>query len=49
MEGVSAAIVVILILLAVGVVVGPLLRLRKWLKNSPPGQEFQPPPDDGSE
>jgi hypothetical protein len=48
-EGMNAAIVVILILLAVGIVVAPLLRLKKWLKSSPPGQEFQPPLDDGSE
>ena len=33
---------------AVGIVVAPLLRLKKWLKSSPPGQEFQPPLDDGS-
>ncbi|HEY1840950.1 MAG TPA: hypothetical protein VGG53_12150 [Mycobacterium sp.] len=45
----NTAIVVILILLATGIVVGPLLRLRVWLKNSPPGQEFQPPRDEGSE
>jgi hypothetical protein len=45
----NTAIVVILILLATGVVVSPLLRLRAWLKNSPPGQEFQPPPDEESE
>jgi hypothetical protein len=42
----NAAIVVLLILLATGVVVGPLLRLRAWLKNSPPAQELQPPPPD---
>jgi hypothetical protein len=45
MEGVSAAIVVILILLAVSVVVGPLLRLRKWLKNSPPDLPSAPAGD----
>lgn len=48
-EGMNAAIVVILILLAIGIVVAPLLRLKKWLNSSPPGQEFQPPLDDGSE
>jgi hypothetical protein len=49
-EGMNAAIVVLLILLATGVVVAPLLRLRAWLKNSPPAQEFQPPsPDDEPE
>jgi hypothetical protein len=45
-EDVNAAIVVLLIVLATGVVVGPLLRLRAWLKNSPPADEFQPPPLD---
>jgi hypothetical protein len=49
-DGMNAAIVVLLILLATGVVVAPLLRLRAWLKNSPTAQEFQPPsPDDESE
>jgi hypothetical protein len=42
----NAAIVVLLILLAAGVVVGPLVRMRAWLKNSPPAQELQPPPSD---
>jgi hypothetical protein len=46
---VSAAIVVILILLAIGIVVESLLRLRKWLNNSPPGQDVHPPPDGGPE
>jgi hypothetical protein len=45
----NAAIVVLLILLATGVIVAPLLRLRAWLRNSPPAQEFQPPPDDEPE
>jgi hypothetical protein len=48
-EIVNAAIIVLLILLATGVVVSPLLRLRAWLKRSPPGQEFQPPPDEDAE
>jgi hypothetical protein len=46
-DGMNAAIVVLLILLATGVVVAPLIRLRAYLKNSMPAQEFQaPPPDD---
>jgi len=48
-EIVNAAIIVLLILLAAGVVVSPILRLRAWLKRSPPGQEFQPPPDEDAE
>jgi hypothetical protein len=48
-EIVNAAIIVLLILLAAGVVVSPLLRLRAWLKRTPPGQEFQPPPDEDAE
>jgi hypothetical protein len=48
-EIVNAAIIVLLILLATGVVVSPLLRLRAWLKRSPPGQEFQPPHDEDAE
>jgi hypothetical protein len=43
---VNAAIIVLLILLATGVVVSPLLRLRAWLKRTPPAQEFQSPPDE---
>jgi hypothetical protein len=36
-EGVGTAIVVtLLVLLAVGIVVDQLLRLRKWLKRPPP-------------
>ncbi|HYX98988.1 MAG TPA: hypothetical protein VE908_05470 [Mycobacterium sp.] len=42
----NAAIIALLILLATGIVVSPLLRLRAWLKRTPPAQEFQPPPDD---
>jgi hypothetical protein len=50
MEAMNAAIVVLLILLATGVVVGPLLRLRAWMRNSAPAQEFQQePPDDEAE
>jgi hypothetical protein len=46
---VTAAIVVILALLAIGIVVESLLRLRTWLKNSPPGHDVQPPTDGGPE
>jgi hypothetical protein len=42
---VSAAIVVIAILLAIGILVESLLRLRKWLQKSPPGPQAQQPPD----
>jgi hypothetical protein len=41
MEFMTTIIVVtVLGLLALGIVINPLLRLRKWLKNSPP----LPPP-----
>jgi len=43
---VNAAIIALLILLATGVVVSPLLRLRAWLKRTPPAREFEPPPDE---
>jgi hypothetical protein len=43
---VSDAIVVVLILLAVGIVVESLLRLRKWLQNSPPLPRPKEPPED---
>jgi hypothetical protein len=46
---VTAAIVVILALLAIGIVVESLLRLRNWLNKSPPGHDVQPPPDGGPE
>ena len=45
----NAAIIVLLIVLAIGIVLSPLLRMRAWLKKSPPAQEFQPPPDDEPE
>jgi hypothetical protein len=45
-DEVNAAIIVLLILLATGIVVSPLLRMRAWLKKSPPAQELQPPPDE---
>jgi hypothetical protein len=43
---VTAVIVVLLVLLAIGILANGLLRLRRWLQNSPPGQELQPPLDD---
>jgi hypothetical protein len=46
---VNAAIIVLLILLAIGVVVSPLLRMRTWLKKSPPAPELEPPPDEESD
>jgi len=39
MEFVSTAIVVGLILLGIGIVINQLLRLKKWLKDAPPGPE----------
>jgi|GEM_PF-1288251 hypothetical protein len=39
MEFVSTAIVVGLVLLGIGIVTNQLLRLKKWLKDSPPGPE----------
>jgi hypothetical protein len=39
MEFVSTAIVVVLVLLGIGMVTNQLLRLKKWLKDSPPGPE----------
>jgi hypothetical protein len=46
---VSAAIWVVLILLAIGIVVESLLRLRKYLNTPPPSQDVKPPPDGGPE
>jgi hypothetical protein len=48
MDGVTAAIVVILMLVAIGTVADGLLRLRKWLNKPPPGQDLPPSLDDGS-
>ena len=43
-EGVGTAIVVtLLVLLAVGIVVDQLLRLRKWLNRPPSRDEPEPP------
>jgi hypothetical protein len=43
MEGVVTAIIVVLALGGVGIVINQLLRLRSWLKNSPPSPD---PPDE---
>jgi hypothetical protein len=45
-DDMNAAIIVLLVLLATGVVVSPLLRMRAWLKNTPPAQELRPPLDE---
>jgi len=45
----TAVIVVLLVLLAVGILANGLLRLRAWLQKVPPGQELQPPDDDEDE
>ncbi|HTZ13959.1 MAG TPA: hypothetical protein VMC78_10125 [Mycobacterium sp.] len=45
----SAAIWVVLILLAIGIVVESLLRLRKYLNSAPPGHDIKPPADGGAE
>jgi hypothetical protein len=41
----TAIIVVTLVLLALGIVINQLFRLRDWMKNSPP----LPPPEDDPE
>jgi hypothetical protein len=47
---VVVAIVVVLMLLGIGMVVNQLLRLKKWLNDSPPdqppGDESRQPPND---
>jgi len=35
------------IVVAIGIVVESLLRLRRWLNNAPPGHDIKPPPGDG--
>jgi uncharacterized membrane protein YcjF (UPF0283 family) len=46
MEYVTTAIVVtVLVLLGIGIVINELLRLKRWLKNSPPGEEDSQPPE----
>jgi hypothetical protein len=52
MEPMGTAIVVALMVLGIGIVIDQLLRLRTWLKNSPPGEasseEAQEPPEETS-
>jgi hypothetical protein len=43
---VTAVIVVLVVLLAVGILANGLLRLRRWLQNSPPGAGLLLPDDD---
>ncbi|SOJ57871.1 hypothetical protein MSIMFB_05349 [Mycobacterium simulans] len=46
MEYVTTAIVVTtLVLLGIGIVINELLRLRKWLKRSPPAEGDAEPPE----
>jgi hypothetical protein len=45
-DDMNAVIIVLLILLATGIVVSPLLRMRAWLKKTPPAQELAPPRDE---
>jgi hypothetical protein len=45
MEYVSIAIAVALMLAGLGIVIDQLLRLRKWLKNSPPNGQVPKPPE----
>nr|VTO99967.1 hypothetical protein BIN_B_03239 [Mycobacterium riyadhense] len=46
MECVTTAIVVTtLVLLGIGIVINELLRLRKWLKRSPPAEDDAEPPE----
>jgi hypothetical protein len=49
MDPVTAAIVVILILVAIGTVADGLLRLRKWLNKPPSVPDLPPPLDDESD
>jgi hypothetical protein len=49
MDPVTAAIVVILILVAIGTVADGLLRLRKWLQKPPSVPDLPPSLDDESD
>jgi hypothetical protein len=40
---------VVVVLLAIGIVVESLLRLRKYLNNSPPDHDIKPPADGGAQ
>ncbi len=41
----AAIILVILVLLGLGIVINGLLRLRRWLNDSPPGGQADEPAD----
>jgi hypothetical protein len=43
----TAIVVAALGLLAIGIVINPLLRLKKWLNNAPPIEPAAEPPDEG--
>ncbi|WP_211699678.1 hypothetical protein [Mycobacterium spongiae] len=42
----TAIVVTVLVLLGIGIVVNELLRLKKWLKSSPPEHEDGQSPDE---
>jgi hypothetical protein len=44
-DGMSAVIWVVLVLLAIGIVVESLIRLRKWLNSAPPLPRPEEPPE----
>jgi len=48
MDEVTTVIVIVLALLAVGIVVDQLFRLRKWLNQAPPKPKDLEPPDEQS-
>ncbi|WP_165759404.1 hypothetical protein [Mycobacterium decipiens] len=41
----TAIVVTLVVLLGIGIVVNELLRLKKWLKNSPPDEQTAEPPE----
>jgi uncharacterized membrane protein YqgA involved in biofilm formation len=45
MGDVTIVILIVLALLAVGIVIDQLFRLRKWLNQTPPKRQDQEPPD----
>ncbi|MCV6962599.1 hypothetical protein H7J50_02020 [Mycobacterium intermedium] len=42
----TVIVVTVLVLLGLGIVTNELLRLRRYLKNSPSGEQPAPPPDE---
>lgn len=48
MGDVNTVIVLVLILLALGIVIDQLFRLRRWLNEPPRSPELREPPDDKS-